>query len=292
MRDEIMKIRILFTLLITFTLSANAIDTILINHPLSSQDSRYDYPKRLLNRVLASTQEEYGDYFLTTNGISMNRARALASLIEGKNLHVMAEAPKPAWNEKLLSVRIPIRKGIQGFRLFLTKEEHKEKLATIQSFEEFKLLPTGSGEQWSTTRVLKNAGFNVIEGIDYEGLFGMLIRNRFITFGRGINEIFEEYKERKPKLNSLTIDDRFLLYIPLPTYFFVSPTKPELRDRIEKGLTLLISTGEFDQIFNDTFGDLIKQAKLDKRIKYSIPNPNLNELDPLTVKHYWYSDSH
>lgn len=272
--------------------SSFATDTIFINHPLSNQDKRYEYPKKLLNRILSVTTDEYGDYKVDTNGISMNRTRALASLIEGKNLHVMAEAPKPDWNEKLLAVRIPIRKGIQGFRLFLTKHEHKERLSKINLLEDFKLLPTGSGEQWSTTSVLEQAGFNVVKGVDYEGLFGMLVRNRFITFGRGINEVFEEYEQRQPELNDLTIDDRFLLYIPLPTYFFVTPTKPELRDRIEKGLKSLISTKEFDQIFEKEFGELIKRAQLDKRIKFSIPNTNLSNDDPIHIKEYWFSDSH
>lgn len=283
-----------FGLLISLCISsaAQAIDTILINHPLSDNDHRYDYPKKLLNSVLAATQTSGSDYKITTNGISMNRTRALNSLIEGKHLHVMAEAPKPEWNDQLLVVRIPIRKGIQGFRLFLTKNEHQRKLSQIETFEDFRAIPTGSGEQWSTTSVLEQAGFNVVRGVDYEGLFGMLIRNRFITFGRGINEIFDEYEQRKSKLNDLAIDERFLLYIPLPTYFFVTPTKPELRDRIEAGLNILIQNGEFDQIFNAEFGDMIKKAKLDKRIKFSIPNPNLRVDDPLDVKEYWYSDSH
>lgn len=47
--------------------------------------------------------------------------------------------------------------------------------------------------QWSTTRVLTENGFNVVTGLDYEGLFKMLTKGRFITFGRGINETHREY---------------------------------------------------------------------------------------------------
>ena len=295
-KDDLMftliKTILLFLLLfITYNEDSFAVDTILINHPLSGQDTRYEYPQKLLDRILSVTSEG-NRYKLISNGISMSRTRALTSLIEGKNLHVMAEAPKPDWNEKLLVVRIPIRKGIQGFRLFLTKNEHKELLSQINTFEKFRSIPTGSGEQWSTTSVLQHSGFNVVKGIDYEGLFGMLMRNRFITFGRGINEIFDEYEQRHSALNDLTIDERFVLYIPLPTYFFVTPTQPELRNRIELGLQKLIKTGEFDQIFQAEFGELIKRANLDKRIKFSIQNPNLSKEDPLLVKEYWFSDSH
>lgn len=275
-------------LLLSCSISAGALDRVLINHPESHDDERYEYPRELLDRILTITEAEYGKVLLETNGLSMSRSRALNAMVEGKQLHVMAEAPKPDWNEQLLCVRIPIRKGIQGYRIFLTKKEHKAKLAQIKSFEEFKALPTGSGDQWSTTRVLEEAGFNVVKGVDYEGLFGMLIRNRFITFGRGINEVFVEYEKRQTKLNGLAIDDRFVLYIPLPTYFFVSPTQPALKDRIEKGMKTLIETGEFETMFKAKFGALIDKAQLDKRIKFSIPNPNLTAEDPLDVPHYWY----
>lgn len=278
----------LASLLFVLSIPAYAIERILINHPESHNDSRYDYPRKLLSRVLDITSSQYGTVTLETNGLSMSRSRALSALIEGKQLHVMAEAPKPDWNKHLLCVRIPIRKGIQGYRIFLTRNEHKPLLENISSFDEFKSLSTGSGTQWSTTRVMEEAGFNVVRGIDYEGLFGMLIRNRFITFGRGINEVFLEYEDRRSKLNDLAIDDRFVLYIPLPTYFFVTPTQPELKERIKTGLTTLIHSGEFETIFNAEFGPLIERAQLDKRILFSIPNPNLTEQDPLEVSHYWY----
>lgn len=284
-----LKIIIKLTLLsLLFSMTSHATERILINHPDSYDDSRYDYPKRLLERILEVTVGSYDPVIVDTNGLSMSRDRALNALIEGKQLHVMAEAPKPEWNKQLLCVRIPIRKGIQGYRIFLTKNEFKPVLSSITSFEEFKALPTGSGVQWSTTRVLEEAGFNVVKGVDYEGLFGMLIRNRFMTFGRGINEVFTEYEERHSKLNDLAIDDRFVLFIPLPTYFFVTPTRPDLHKRIEIGMLSLIHSGEFDAIFEAEFGQLIEQAKLNERIPFSIPNPNLTPEDPVNIKHYWY----
>jgi hypothetical protein len=278
----------LAVLLCIHAVSALALEQVLINHAESPDDTRYDYPRRLLARVLEVTADAYGPFVLETNGLAMTRSRALESMVEGKLLHVMAEAPKPDWNERLLCVRIPIRKGIQGYRIFLTRNEHRDRLQAITSFDQFKALPTGSGTQWSTTRVLEEAGFNVVRGLDYEGLFGMLIRNRFVTFGRGINEVFVEYEQRQPIFKELAVDQRFLLYIPLPTYFFVSPTRPTLRDRIEKGMTALIESGEFETLFRSEFGPVIERAKLDQRILFSVPNPNLTKDDPLDVSHYWY----
>jgi len=264
------------------------IQKVLVNSPLSKNDTRYDYPKRLLQRVLTVTQKEYGAAEAINNQNPMKRTRALKELIRGKNLHVMAEAPKPEWTSKVLSIRIPIRKGIQGYRLFLIKKQTQTILNNISSFEEFKSIPTGSGDQWSTTKVLEENKFNVIKGTNYEGLFTMLMLNRFSTFGRGINEAFSEFDQHSKKYPDLAIDNKFALFIPLPTYFFVSPTKIKLRDRIEKGLTKLINSGEFDKIFQEEFGDIIKKANLAARKIYRIPNSNLSVQDPVGIKEYWY----
>jgi len=261
---------------------------VLMNSPMSKSDTRYDYPKKLLQRILTNTQNEYGAAEVVDNQNPMKRTRALKELIKGENLHVMAEAPKQEWTAKLLSVRIPIRKGIQGYRLFLIKKQTQNILNNISSFAEFRNIPTGSGDQWSTTRVLKENKFKVILGTDYEGLFSMLMLNRFSTFGRGINEVFTEFDQHSHEYPDLAIDDKFALFIPLPTYFFVSPTKIKLRDRIEKGLIELIESGEFEKIFQEEFGAIIKKANLASRKIYRIPNPNLSDQDPIDIKEYWY----
>ena len=53
-------------------------------------------------------------------------------------------------------------------------------------------LPTGSGCQWSTKIAMQQAGFKVVESVHYENLFNMLSKGRFITFGRGVNEAYQE----------------------------------------------------------------------------------------------------
>jgi hypothetical protein len=270
---------------------AIAIETVLINSPLSHTDTRYDYPKILLQQILNATEAEFGKAIVKNNGIPMKRTRALSALEKGQDLHVMAEAPKKDWTSRLLTVYIPIRKGIQGYRLFLIHEKNRQKLNKTHTFDKFKSLSTGSGDQWSTTRVLDESGFNVVRGSNYEGLFAMLMRGRFVTFGRGINEIFEEYSSHKDKFPRLGIDERFVLYTPLPTYFFVSPLKPQLRNRIEVGLNKLINSGAFTKIFETEFGDLIEKAKLSERILFEVPNPNLSDKDPIHIEKYWYQSN-
>ncbi len=263
-------------------------EVILINRPLSVKDNRYKYPEILLKKILDVTADNYGIAHIQHAKLEMKRDRIFINLIEGTKIHVMAEAPKPGWESQLIPVRIPIRKGIQGFRTFLILKKNQIMLSKIKTIEEFKKIPTGSGQQWSTTRVLTENGFNVVTGVDYEGLFKMLMKDRFITFGRGINETSVEYAQRKNIYPDLAIEQNLLLYIPLPTYYFVTPKKPELAERIEKGLITLIDNGTFDVFFNQHFGEIIKNANLSKRKIFKISNPNLSSLTPLNIKKYWY----
>jgi hypothetical protein len=200
----------------------------------------------------------------------------------------MATALKPQWEKRLTPIRIPIHKGLVGYRIFLILEKNQSMLSQITSIEQLKEISTGSGRQWSATRALKESGFNVMEGINYEGLFSMLARERFVTFSRGINEVFAEYESHKHALPSLAIEEDLLLYIPLPIYFFVTPNRPELSKRIEEGLLAMIDDGSFDEMFNDEFGELIESTNLPNRRVFSINNPNLSPETPLDVEHYWY----
>lgn len=281
-----------FSLIVTAVIClaglAHADEFILVNKPLSIQDKRYEYPENLLKKIIEVTTNQYGIAHVQRTKWSMERDRTFLSLKEGTRIHVMAEAPKPNWESQLIPVRIPIRKGIQGFRIFLILKKNQAMLSKIKTIEEFKRIPTGSGQQWSTTRALRENGFNVVMGNNYEGLFKMLTIGRFITFGRGINEIPVEYAKRKETYPDLAIEQDLLLYIPLPTYYFVTPKKPKLAERIEKGLITLIDNGTFDEIFNQHFGIIIKNANLSKRRIFKINNPNLTPQTPLNIKKYWY----
>jgi hypothetical protein len=108
-------------------------------------------------------------------------------------------------------------------------------------------------------------------------------------FPRGISEIFTEYRDQKSNMSNLHIEDKLALYIPLPTYFFVTPKRPLLAKRISEGLEAMIKDGSFDHFFMQEYGEAIRAAKLGERKIFVLNNPQLTPQTPLDRKELWYT---
>lgn len=263
-------------------------DIILIAKPQSSTDERLVYVTALLKEALKKTIPEYGEYRIEHTLSAASRDRALFELISGKNINVHMAATQITWEEKTIPVRIPILKGLLGYRLFFIKKQNIEKFSKINTVEQLQKLKAGLHQQWSITKTMKSNGFNVVEGSNYEGLFHMLAFGRFDYFPRGVSEIFSEFKNHVENFPDLSIDTSKALYLPLPNYVFVSPKFPRLAKRIEKGFLLMIEDGSFDKIFLTFNEQFIQKAKLAERQIFNIDNDQLSPETPLNRDDLWF----
>jgi ABC-type amino acid transport substrate-binding protein len=224
--------------------------------------------------------------------MKMNRNRALIEIIKGESINVYVAATRNEWEEKTIPIRIPVLKGLLGYRLLLVHKKNLKKFKKIKNIGELKELRAGLGTQWTTTMVLKNAGFTVEMGNDYEGLFKMLNSNRFDYFPRGVNEIFLEFEARKSFFPNIQIEPTMALYFPTPSYFFVSPKYPELADRMKRGMEIIVQNGIMDTIFEESYNDAISQADLNNRNIYKFENPFLSPETPFDRPELWYTPNH
>lgn len=261
---------------------------VLTTKPESATDIRYEHAELVLKHLLKITESQYGPSQLKHATDVMSRDRALNELIKGDNIHIAAETAKAEWASSLIPIYIPVNKGITGYRIFLISKDSQEALSKITTIEELKKVKTGSGTQWSTTKVMRSAGFNVIATTKLEGLFWMLMGDRFQTFARGINEAPSELVSHQQLFPDMRIEETLALYIPLPTFFFVSPKHPKLAERIRKGMEMMVADGSFDEIFYDYHIKMIEAAKLQNRRIFPVPNDTLPNEVPLDVAHYWY----
>jgi hypothetical protein len=271
--------------------SAFADTVIIYPRSLSPNDSQYAYDYELLRMALARTQAEFGPYQVRESDAPMNQARATEELIAGSGLvNVFARSTSIEQETRMLPIRVPLDKGLVSYRLFLIRAADQPKFTAVKTLDELRQFSAGSFYSWVDTRVLRDGGFQVVTGDNYEGLFRMLMAGRFDFFSRSVDEAFREQEERKWLLPDMKIEDTILLYFPTTRYFFVqrSPEGQQLAARIEKGLMKMIADGSFEQHFRKHKGPAIARANLKQRKLFRIPNPHLAPETPLERRDLWY----
>lgn len=283
-------IRPLVTLCLLFaahTSSAGTLDVI-TSMPETATDIRYEHADLVLKHLLKITEKDFGPATLKPANEPMSRDRTLEELIKGDLIHVSAEAVKAEWARDLIPIYIPVNKGLTGYRIFLISKNSQAELAKITTIEELKKLKMGSGSQWSTTKIARDAGFNIISTRKLEGLFWMLMGDRFQVLPRGVNEAPAELVSHQKLFPDMRIEETLAIYIPLPTFFFVSPKHPKLAERIRVGLNMMYADGSFDEIFYSYHMHMIEGAKLGDRKIFQLSNPTLPKEVPLSEARYWF----
>ena len=265
-----------------------ALDSYTIDHNFSRPDSRDRYTLLILKAVLEASSAKYGAYELRTSPLGMERDRLLLEMHKGELVNLSAQITSAEWERKLIPIRIPIDKGLSGYRISLINGGRQAQFSEIGTLAQLKQLTLGAGRQWSSTAVFEGAGFKVAQGNSTAGLHSMLAADRFQHFPRGIEEALFEQAAYAPAFPALAIERSLAIYFPLPRYFFVAPGHERLALRLDYGLHLLIADGRFDQIFHGFYDEMIDKVGLRKRRLFKLDNPLLSPETPLANKAYWY----
>ena len=257
--------------------------------PVSKDDTRFIYAISLLTHVLNKTTATHGPFKMQpAKGMNVGRAIEFLKTGDVDAVNVIWTTSSKERESSLLPIRIPIRKGLLGYRIFLIKKEDQDKFTHIQTVEQLKQLKVGQGHIWNDVKVFKENDFSIVTGPNYEGLFRMLLKGRFDYFSRGINEAPSEYESRKDMYPNLAIEESILLYYPWPKYFFTSLKTPKLAQRIEQGLKMMIEDGSFEALFLKYHKEDIDRVNLKDRKLFRISNPLLPDTAPLEQKDLWF----
>lgn len=284
-----MKVIALFSaLLMSAALNANPM-LYRYHIPESAQDHRYDYHWALLKLALEQTSEQYGDYQLEPAPLVMSESRQFQAL-GGPLLSVMI-SPADIENEKrFLPVRIPLDKGLIGYRVLLIRKERQAEFSRINNLEQLRKLTVGQGRDWRDVRVWQDNGFEVVQGSNYNGLFQMLLSGRFDFFSRSIVEVQDELAQRRQQMPDLAIEKSILIYYPWPFYFYFARTDAgqKLADRVQVGLMKVFNDPVlFDPLFNRFNGATLAQLNLQERHVFYLENPFLSAETPLQNPELW-----
>lgn len=246
-------------------------------------DPRNEYPVKVLELAL---KKSGGDYQAKASQGVMQQGRAI--------LEIEKAAPEPTvmWTmtskereTSLLPIRIPIEKGLIGWRLPLVMQAKAEQFKDVKSLDDMKKFSAGQGHDWPDTEILRNNGLTVQGASSYAGLFPMLTGGRFDYFPRSISEIWGEADGHKAE--NIVVDSHVILHYPAAIYFFVSKKNTKLANDLKTGLDKAIADGSFDALFHQYNDTYIKRAKLENRAVIELKNPLLPAETPLDKTEYW-----
>lgn len=251
--------------------------------PESEPDVRSVYAQRLLELVL---QRAYTTYRLELHPVRMQQGRAIVRLKNGQGIEVLSTMTSADREQELLPVRIPIDKGLIGWRLLLINKEQAQKFASVGSLKELKMLLAGQGSDWPDVRIMRANGLTVYDGTsNYVSLFSMLERQRIDYFPRSVTEIWSEADQYQQRL---MVEPSIVLRYPSAMYYFVRKGNVQLATDIREGLEKMIADGSFDKLFQEHFGDMIARSNLKQRRILDLSNPLMPDRMPVERKNLWF----
>ena len=234
----------------------------------AADDERGDYYVSLLKLALSKADGHHVVRASATPSVAM---RAFANMAAGQGIDVIWAPTILEFERDFRPVRIPLDKGILGWRIFLIGEADRDLFGGIRSLDQLRALPAGQVGEWVDTTVLRANGLPVVTATRYESLFKMLAAQRFRYLPRGAGEIAGELRSHGGL--GLVVEPHLALHYPMCTYFFVARQNAELARRLEQGLRRAQQDGSFEQLFRQFFGQALQAAQLDRRRVFELDNP-------------------
>ena len=220
-----------------------------------------EHTRVLLASILEATQSEYGPFNLKMNNTFMVRERLRLEMEHGDIVNVVAVSPSRGW-DNCFRVGVPIRRGLGSYRMFVVRGEDESLFKSVNAVALVKQYRTGAVKSWATGGILEAHDFNVVYGPSVESLFSMLSMRRFDTLMRGLNEIYDELLVYQALYPNLVVEKNAAIFTYFPNYFYVSPKRPRLAERIAKGMQLVVANGEYFRLFEQYYGDDLRAANL------------------------------
>ena len=281
---RILRICALLLLFVEHPFAAAESDGLIVRYPREEMpgDQRNTYPLQLLSLALA---HEHAKVTLTPSPDPMPQSRGLRQLAERK-IDVLWTMTSHARERDFLPIRIPIHKGLIGWRLLLIRADQQSRFAPIDTADGPKALRAGQGHDWPDTTILQANDFLLTSATNYHSLFKMLHAGRIDYFPRSVVEIWEELEAHE--YLGLAVESHLVIVYPTAFYFFVHKDNVPLATTIENGLEAAIKNGQFDELFHQHHLPALQRAQLASRRIIRLPNPELPEKTPLHRKALWF----
>ena len=253
-----------------------------INYPKQPvQDSIHaQYIVDVLELALQKTGVRYE---LVESQDVLLQGKAFKLLSNNRTVNVVWSMTDDDREEDFLPIRIPLYKGLIGWRVLLVNPDKLSQLESSKLRDNYAV----QGMDWPDTKILQANGFNVVSATNYDEAFTIMHRKQADMFPRSIIEVFGELAQ--PELTKdLVIEPNFVLQYPAATYFFVNKRDVMLGKLLSTGLEMAVEDGSLNKLFNATYSQMLQQLELNKRTLLTLKNPLLPINTPLAYKALWY----
>ncbi|UTH74934.1 hypothetical protein [Chromobacterium sp. IIBBL 290-4] len=256
-----------------------------ISYALVSGDNDPHWP--YIQALLLLACGQMNQHCELTAARNMNQGRAMEQMLQPDGrVDLFWGMTSRERESKLLTVRIPLDKGLIGWRVPLINADKPQLFKNVKTPQQLAAFRAGQGQDWPDKQILQHAGLPVVTSPDYPHLFSMLKQRRYDYFPRSVIEVRQELE--MPAAAGLMLDPYLLLHYPTAFYFFVSPKREDLARMLEQGLEKSVADGSFDQLFKTFNSEHLRGLKLSGRTIIELPNPLLPDGTPLSRRELWF----
>jgi len=265
-------------------LQAQAGEPVRLPRHISMPDPQLPYVRRIVELALSRAGSRLE---VRPVDLDMTQGRTLIELATGHSpidlMWTMTDRSRES--SGLLPVRIPIDRGLLGWRLLLVRRSELAQWSSVRSLKDLSGRLAGQGHDWPDTTVLRANGLQVGTSSVYDALFRMLAAGRIDYFPRSILEIDAELAGgRYPEL---AIAPDLMLHYPAAAYLFVSPSRPELAAELKAGLEAAVADGSFQRLHREQYGAVIKAHPVSPGRVLKLSNPLLPPETPTRRRELW-----
>ncbi|MBV8035769.1 hypothetical protein [Roseateles sp.] len=265
-------------------LHAQAGESVRLPRHIGLSDPQLNYVRRIVELALGHAGRRLGIRHVE---LDMTQSRTLTELATSRSpidlMWTMTDSQRE--NSGLLPVRIPIDRGLLGWRLLLVRRSELARWERVGSLGELRQRLAGQGHDWPDTTILRANGLQVGTNSVYEALFRMLAAGRIDYFPRSILEIDAELADgRHPEL---AIAPGLMLHYPAAAYLFVTPGRPELAALLKTGLEAAVADGSFQRLHREFYGALVRAHPVSPARVLHLSNPLLPPQTPLHRRELW-----
>nr|WP_298144187.1 hypothetical protein [uncultured Pseudomonas sp.] len=240
------------------------------------EPEKYGYRLELVELILERTAKRYGArQILPGDGQDPPQDRCLALLRKG--LVDLAYVPPTEERQRdFLMLPFDLHNGMLGYRVLLIHRADAARFARVNNIDDLRQLLGGFGSQWSDYALFAHNRLPVVGVVNPDNLLPMLDKHRFAYYHRGLHEAWKELAAHAQQYPQLMVEPHLALVYNLPVYFTFNRDDPGLKQRFAEGLAQIRADGSFRALFLHHFGELAKQAQLDKRTLIPLENPSFS----------------